>query len=144
MEAWGFLILIRRFKELTLFEMSSQDRWVQVIPFRRNDTISRRPAAHFHIRLQGVLATILTQMSRMLLGPSCHELLPFENETILGLEFKALFGFVTISHTNSILHYARWQSVTCTCELTFLLWWRPKHASFVKPENPTESLRVDV
>lgn len=80
MEAWGFLILIRRFKELTLFEMSSQDRWVQVIPFRRNDTVSR-PAAHFHIRLQRVLAKILIWM---LIRPclSCHDLLPFGNEMI--------------------------------------------------------------
>lgn len=35
MEAWGVLILIRRFKELTLFEIFSQEGWVQVSPFRR-------------------------------------------------------------------------------------------------------------
>lgn len=96
METWGFLILIRRFKELTLFEMSSQDRRVQVIPFRRDDTISRADV-HFHIRLQGVFLAKLRIWMLLRDCLSCHELLPFGKEMILGLDFKAHFGWVTMS-----------------------------------------------
>lgn len=58
MEAWGFLILIRRLEELTLFEMCSSERWVQVIPFGRR-TRCRGPRHAFPPRTAACLAHLL-------------------------------------------------------------------------------------